>query len=309
VDETINYDIFANYRTLIMATTTSKHSFLQPAVSVQDSLLMTLFIAVIIHVIILLSVRFAVPQPEKFSKQIEITLATLPSKKAPKMADFLAQDNQIGGGIEMNKPEPTKQKIASQGNSEMKPPGQRQSQAESRPKAEKKLITQIQADHKITITNKDLPPSEIERSKVTAEALKRQIAELGEQIRYSKKSSEKTRIKFVNSVSTHKSITAQYIKDWKAKVERVARLNYPEVAREFEGSLMMDVGINRDGTIYSIRITKSSGRKALDDAAKRIVRLSAPFPVLPVELLEELDVLAIHRVWNFKDQSGVVSDR
>ncbi|MCF6202056.1 MAG: TonB family protein [Methylococcaceae bacterium] len=289
-----------------MATTTPKHSFLQPAVSVQDSLLMTLFIAVIIHVVILLSVRFAVPQPDKFSKQIEITLATLPSKKAPKKADFLAQDNQIGGGVEKNKPEPTKQKIASRGDSEMKPPDQRQSQVENKPQAEKKLITQIQAEHKITITNKDLPPSELEKPKVTEESLRRQIAELGEQLRNSKKSSEKTRIKFVNSVSTHKSITAQYIKDWKAKVERVASLNYPEVAREFEGSLMMDVGINRDGTIYSIRITKSSGRKALDDAAKRIVRLSAPFPVLPAQLLEELDVLAIHRVWNFKDQSAVV---
>lgn len=292
-----------------MATTTSKHSFLQPAVSVQDSLLMTLFIAAIIHVIILLSVRFGVPQPEKLSKQIEITLATLPSKKAPKKADFLAQENQIGGGVEMNKPEPTKQQIASQGDSEMKPPGQRQPQAESKPQAEKKLITQIQADQKITITKKDLPPSEIEESKLTVEALKRQIAELGEQIRYSKKSSEKTRIKFVNSVSTHKSIAAQYMKDWEAKIERVAHLNYPEVARRFKGSLMMDVGINADGTISLIRITKSSGKKALDDAAKRIVRLSAPFPALPSQLLEELDVLAIHRVWGFEDQSGVVSGR
>lgn len=289
-----------------MATTTSKHSFLQPAVSVQDSLLMTLFIAAVIHVIILLSVRFSVPQPEKLNKQIEITLASLPSKKAPKKAEYLAQDNQIGGGVKMNEPEPTKQKLASLGDSEMRPPSQRQSQTENRPKAEKKLITHVQADQKIKIINKDTPPSEIEKPKLSQEALKQHVAELGEQIRYAKQSSEKTRIKFVNSVSTHKYVAAQYLKDWEAKIERVALLNYPDVARRTEGTLMIDVGINADGTIYSIRIRKSSGNKALDDAAKRIVKLSAPFPALPDKLLEELNVLVITRIMTFKDLGGLV---
>jgi len=65
----------------------------------------------------------------------------------------------------------------------------------------------------------------------------------------------------------------------------------------------MDVGIKPDGTIYSLRIRKSSGYPALDTAAKRIVRLSEPFPVLPQELLKELDVLVITRVWKFTDKT------
>lgn len=69
----------------------------------------------------------------------------------------------------------------------------------------------------------------------------------------------------------------------------------------------MNVGINADGSIYSIRITKSSGITALDDAAKRIVRLSAPFAALPADLLKELDVLAIPRVWKFSDESGMTT--
>jgi protein TonB len=99
------------------------------------------------------------------------------------------------------------------------------------------------------------------------------------------------------------------MKDWENKVERTGNLNYPDVAKKkgFSGTLTMDVGIKADGSIYSIRITKSSGNKALDDAAKRIVRLSAPFAALPKELLKELDVLVIPRVWKFSDESGMTT--
>ena len=97
--------------------------------------------------------------------------------------------------------------------------------------------------------------------------------------------------------------------DWQKKVERTGNLNYPEIARKkhFTGTLKMSVGINHDGSIYSIRISKSSGYRALDDAAKRIVRISAPFAPLPKELRKELDVLVITRVWQFSDESGMVA--
>jgi protein TonB len=69
----------------------------------------------------------------------------------------------------------------------------------------------------------------------------------------------------------------------------------------------MDVGIKADGSIYSIRINKSSGNPELDDAAIKIVRMSAPFPPLPLDLTKELDVLVITRVWKFSDESGLIT--
>ena len=142
------------------------------------------------------------------------------------------------------------------------------------------------------------------RPQISADALASQIAQLGATIRYQKRSAEDSRIKFVNSVSTHKYLAAQYIMDWQNKVERTGNLNYPEIARQkhFTGTLKMDVGINQDGSIYSIRISKTSGYKALDDAAKRIVQMSAPFAPLPKDLRKELDVLVITRVWQFSDE-------
>jgi len=292
-----------------MATTLHNSSFSQSVMSENDALLIALFIAAVIHAFILLGINFTIPLPAKINKQIEITLASSPAKKAPKKAKYLAQDNQIGAGEKTEKPTPPKQKLPSQGSSNKKKPAPRKKQTQSKPKVKQKLITQKKAEEKISTTKKQAPPSKKKRPKLSTDALQKQIAQLGAQIRHSKQSSEHTKIKFVNSVSTHKYVAAQYMKDWENKVERTGNLNYPDVAKKkgFSGTLTMDVGIKADGSIYSIRITKSSGNKALDDAAKRIVRLSAPFAALPKELLKELDVLVIPRVWKFSDESGMTT--
>ena len=206
------------------------------------------------------------------------------------------------------KPEQLKQKRPSQGSSNKKKLVQSKNQTANSPKVLKKLITQKKAEQKVSTELKRTPAARI-RPKLSTEALNKQIAQLGAKIRHSHQSSEQTKIKFVNSVSTHKYVAAQYMKDWENKVERTGNLNYPEIARKngYTGSLTMHVGIKADGSIYSIRISKSSGIKALDDAAKRIVRLSAPFAALPSELLQELDILVIPRIWKFSDESGITT--
>ena len=183
---------------------------------------------------------------------------------------------------------------------------------EVKPKAAQKIITQQKAEKKVVTASKEkeaVVQQPEKRPQLTAESLQQQIAQLGTEIRQSQPSAEETRIKFVDSVSAHKYVAAQYMKDWESKVERTGNLNYPEAAakKNFSGTLTMDVGINADGSIYSIRINRSSGNPALDEAAKKIVRMCAPFAPLPLELRKELDVLVITRVWKFSDESGLVT--
>ncbi len=278
-------------------------------ISHNDSLLTALFIAAVAHTVLLMGLNFSIPHPEKVGKSIEITLSSTPAKKAPKKAQYLAQDNQLGGGEESKKPEPPKQQVPSNQSGERRKPAQHKT--ESKPRAEQRKIVAQQAPEKIVTTEKPVTTPVVSNPKpqLTAEALQKQIAQLGEQIRHTRASAEHSKIKFINAVSTHKYVAAQYMKDWENKVERTGNLNYPEVARKkgFSGTLTMDVGIKADGSIYSMRITKSSGNQALDDAAKRIVRMSAPFAALPAELLEELDILVITRVWKFSDESGMTT--
>ena len=96
---------------------------------------------------------------------------------------------------------------------------------------------------------------------------------------------------------------------WIEKVERVGNLNYPDQARrqKLYGSLILVVGIRKNGTIEEIVVRRSSGHKVLDDAAKRIVALSAPFAPLSGKLAEQTDILYITRTWEFKSNNSIIS--
>lgn len=275
-----------------------------------DRLLVALFIAAIVHFIILLGIRFAEPDPPaQNSRSIDVVLVNTPAKKAPKEAKFLAQDNQIGAGEKIHKPQPPAKRIASQGSSQKKQ-ADKIDQEEIEPKAKQKLITQQKAPVKVVTEKQPETKQNNEKSPhLSAEMLQQQIAQYGTEIRLKEQSADETKIKFANSVSAHQYVAAQYVKDWESKVERTGNMNYPAIAakKNFSGALTMDVGIKADGSIYSIRVTRSSGYPELDEAAKKIVRMSAPFPVLPSDLLKELNVLVITRKWKFSDESGMTA--
>jgi periplasmic protein TonB len=275
-----------------------------------DPLLVALFIAVIVHIIIVLGIRFTEPEPPiQNSRSIDVTLVSTPAKKAPKKAKFLAQANQIGAGEKTQKPQPPAQRIASLGNSQKKQV-EKSEQEQVEPKAKQKLITQEKADAKV-VTEKQPETTQTSESHphLTAETLQQQIAQYGTEIRLKEQSADESKIKSVNSVSAHQYVAAQYVKDWERKVERTGNSNYPAIAQKknFSGTLTMDVGVKADGSIYSIRISKSSGYPELDEAAKRIVKMSAPFPALPSDLLKEVNVLVITRKWKFSDESGMTT--
>lgn len=270
-------------------------------ISSLDSLLIALVLATIVHAFILLGIDFTFSPPPKANQQIEIILANTAITKAPKKAKYLAPDNKTSMERETKKIILPIQKPKPQKNNNKKQPSQG--------KSLKKLILPPKAEHKTTTTKKHSVLSSQRQTKLSPAILEKQIAQLGKKIRHSQQNIKQSKIKFVNSVSTHKYIAAQYMKDWELKVERTGNINYPEIARQqgLTGTLVMDVGINANGSLYSIRITQSSGNKVLDEAAKRIVKLSTPFAALPKELLEELNVLVISRIWKFSNESGMTT--
>ena len=57
----------------------------------------------------------------------------------------------------------------------------------------------------------------------------------------------------------------------------------------------------------NVELLESSGHDVLDQAAIRIVKLSAPFAPFPDELRQTTDVLEIIRTWQFRKNSTVGS--
>ncbi len=132
------------------------------------------------------------------------------------------------------------------------------------------------------------------------------IASLSAEVRRKEEAKAKRpRRKFI-SASTKEYNYAAYMEAWRSKVERVGNLNYPEQARKqgLSGSLVLDVALRRDGSIDEITIRRSSGEKMLDDAAIRIVELSAPFSPFPQHIQDETDILHIMRTWQFLNNKG-----
>jgi len=116
--------------------------------------------------------------------------------------------------------------------------------------------------------------------------------------------SQRPRRKFI-SANTKEFRFAAYMEAWRAKVERVGNINYPDEARQrdLSGSLLLDVALNPDGSVREITIRRSSGQKVLDEAAIRIVELASPFAPFPDDFLREIDILHVTRTWKFLNNS------
>lgn len=78
--------------------------------TVNDRLIFTVLISIIIHLIIVLGVSFNTAAPLTNAPQLnlEITLVKQQTEEEPEQADFLAQANNEGGGeAEQKTPEPS----------------------------------------------------------------------------------------------------------------------------------------------------------------------------------------------------------
>ncbi len=62
---------------------------------------------------------------------------------------------------------------------------------------------------------------------------------------------------------------------------------------------MVTVSIKADGALEKVEINRPSGHKLLDEAAVRIVKLSAPFAPFPADISKDTDILSITRTWTF----------
>ena len=296
-------------------------SIAQPApisVTTGDRFSLTVFFALAMHAIIILGVSFNLvdeTDPDSLST-MEITLVHNRAEEEPEDADYLAQANQLGGGNVEEKVRdsspfsnttPTQEQgIAPTSVRDMAPPPvpvkQAQEELMTVDKSRLKEASQPQHD-----------PLPVPPENVTAAQLferSQEIARLSAKIEQIKKSYAVTpRQTYVRGANAREFRFASYMDAWRTKVERLGNLNYPEeaVRRGISGALLMDVAINPDGSLHSVRVLRTSGHKVLDEAAVRIVKLAAPYPPLSEDILQDTDILHIPRVWQFESGGGLMT--
>ncbi len=276
-----------------------------------DRLGLMVFIALAFHAIIILGVSFDIEDllPQNNMPTMEITLVHSHSKEAPEEADYLAQANQKGGGNTEERVRPSspfsntrptpEDGLAPDSQLDVSPPPLIKEQKQ------KELMTA--KDSPFAKDSKDFKrdiPTET-NSKKAAQLFERsrEFARLRAEIQQLKKASQHTpHHTYVTGTNAKQYRFASYIEAWRDKVENVGTLNYPKTASEeiISGDLLLDVAINPDGSISLIKVIRSSGKPVLDNAAKKIVQMAAPYPPLTKEILKDTDVLHISLVWNFR---------
>jgi protein TonB len=290
-----------------------------PVVSTTDRLCFTVFLAVVLHATLILGISFSLPDIINNNPVIEVTLAHNPSEEAPEKADFMAQENQIGGGELKEDALPSivePSEFLSNKIQEVVPETPPQSQPE---KAEQ-LTAHVTSTQKSE--DKSIDKQEVEVTKDPMKEISNEISLLERSLELAsldakldireQLQTKDTRVLKVSSVSALKTSHAYYVKDWINKIQRIGKLNYPEEARrrKLYGDPRISVALLPNGSVKEIKILRSSGHKILDDAAVRIVRLAEPFAPFPPDLKRDFDVLEITRNWEFsKHGRGSVFSR
>jgi protein TonB len=283
------------------------------AITDTDRFGMTFFLAAIFHGIVILGITFTVAPPadSKTAPTLDIILVQTQAPvdiEESDDVDYLAQVSQLGGGDAEEKARPRELFSAETLSNESGVATQTSVQLVQKQKhiEQQTLLTQQDANYAINTEETPIDAEDIttiDKTNISENSRSAQTAEISDTI---EKQASTGRTKYLNS-STKEFTPAEYMRSWINRVERVGNLNYPDQARrkKLNGTLILDVVINADGELVKTDLRQSSGHQILDDAAKRIVKLAAPYPPFSDKLRDEADVIHITRSWEFLNNSSI----
>ena len=283
----------------------------QPFMHDNRRLWLAIAISLAVHAL-LLTLHFSFPDASKAmrEKALDIVLVNAKSAKKPTDAQALAQANLDGGGNtdenrRIKTPLPSTNQQTTGNDIERMQRRIRELDA-----AQQKMLSEAKSARAIAAARNaaEQPTPSPNTSGLDLAESARAMARLeGEISKSVDEYNKRPRKKFVGA-RTEEYRFAQYIEDWRQKVERIGTLNYPEAARgKLYGSLLLTVSLNHDGSLNRVDINRSSGYKVLDEAAQRIVQMASPFAPFPPEIRRDTDILEITRTWYFTQGDQVTA--
>ena len=306
-----------------------------------SAITVAIWLSILIHAVIL-SVKFE-PELRKLADRmpsLDVVLVNAKTKNAPDKAELLAQANlDRGGNTDANRKMKTALPAPKEKTTEvkLKPNSEARSAAKSAKlkaqeareqkrvddleKQAQELLTQIKSSKTIesnpTQNAASAEPEQGEQ-KAKAKALDRadliaaslEMDRLQAQIAKQQDEYQKRPKRKYIGARTKEYRFAMYVESWRQKVERIGNMNYPEAARaqKLYGQLRMTVSIKADGTLERVVIDQKSDHEVLNEAAKRIVELAAPYAAFPEDIKKDTDILSITRTWTFTQEDALQTE-
>ncbi len=273
------------------------------APAVPDRLPAMLFLAALIHGILIIGVTFNPYLIDEISDAIslEVTIVANPDQQIdrPDEAEYLAQASQLGGGntsadVRPSSPLESVSPIDSlgveDGDSLLESTAHELS-------ADQVLTTQNDQEREVSDELREEPQPE-NSTAIALESGSDQTLPLPQEENASMLIHDDDPRQLIISVDTRESNIAGYLDNWKRRIEAVGDEYFAELGDlgELTGSPTLQVRIEVSGQLSEVIILKSSGSRVVDQAALDILRRASPYDPFPDEVMAEHDrVLFVYK--------------
>jgi periplasmic protein TonB len=275
-----------------------------PAAATGDRLTITLFLAGVLHLIVILGVSFAPPLAEHGeAPTLEVLLVggSIPESAENERASYLAERTQQGSGNSAE--DRTRQPAAGSGaiaatgapDGAIAAPAPQEGAAggKGRLLSGRDGTPRLVADEADESRPRAPPPRESLAGAPAPFAGRDENSEL--------ELKGAPRRELVVTPNTRASDVAIYLDSWKRRIEQVGTLNFPNAARRsgLSGNPVVEVVLASSGGLVRADVRRTSGHGELDRAALDILKLSAPFEPFPAALAARHDVMRFAYEWQF----------
>lgn len=274
-----------------------------------DRLPAMLFLAALIHGILIIGVTFNPYLLDEFADAIslEVTIVADPDQRIdrPDEAEYLAQASQQGGGNTTDELRPTAPlESASPIDNLGQEDGETLLEATPHEKSADQLVTtQSEQDLRVADDLREEPQPQ-ETTAIALESGAEQTLPLMQDDEATFLIHDDDPRQLVISADTRESTIAAYLDNWKHRIEAVGDEYFPELGDldGLTGSPTLEVSIEASGQLAEVIIRKSSGSKVLDQAALDILRRASPFDPFPADVRADYDRLRFAYKWLFSEQ-------
>ena len=266
------------------------------APAVPDRLPAMLFLAALVHGILIIGVTFNPELLDEFSGAIslEVTIVADPDQQIdrPDEAEYLAQASQLGGGNTTAEIRPSSplESITPIDNFGVEDGESLLESTAHELSADQVLTTQNDQDRKVTDQLREEPQPE-NSTALALESGSDRTLPLPQEENASMLIHDDDPRQLIVSVDTRESTIAAYLDNWKRRIEAVGDEYFAELGSfdDLTGSPTLEVRIEASGQLSEVIIRKSSGSRVVDQAALDILRRASPYEPFPDEVAADYD--------------------
>lgn len=273
-----------------------------------DRLPPMLFLAALIHGILIIGVTFNAFLGDQFRDAIslEVTIVADPDPSTPDQdeAEYLAQASQEGAGNTLDQVRPS---ALAESNVPIDNAGQDTGTSLDDATTHEASADQVIASRsELELKVAEAPRDEPDPDQSTAIALEAGVETslpLPQDARANLLIRGENPRRLVTSVDTMESKVAGYLSRWKQKIEAIGVDYFPEkgIVQGLTGSPTLEVTISASGDLEGVVLRQSSGSRVIDQAALNILERAAPFEPFPEAIRLDYDELVFAYKWQFSE--------